>query len=154
MNNKLQKFASIFATEFEGPSIDNVIKTAINTLKMSKEELQIKILSEGRLGLFGLKGSKPAKIKVSPKVDKIENIIKFYFIQLLNFVNHQILFTEVKLKDNTVNIISILKESPESMLVFNKKIYNSILTLISSFIESLLPDYKVNIKFKISSSLK
>lgn len=154
MEKKLEKIATLFTTEFEGISVEHAVKTAVDKLKMSKDELQIKVLSEGQQGLFGLQGEKPAKIKVAPKTDNVENIIKFYFIKLLDFVNEDILFVEVKVQNNVVNITSVFKKMQEFLPITKNEVYTAILTLITLFISRLLPGYKVNLQFKFTTSSK
>lgn len=154
MEKKLQEFASLFSTEFEGISVEHALKTAVEKLKMSKDELQIKVLSEGQQGLFGLQGEKPAKIKITPKINKVENIIKFYFIKLLDFVNENILFVEVTIQNNIVYITSVLKKQNISLSVTQDEVYNAVLTLTTMFVSRLLPGYKVNLKFKFTTSPK
>lgn len=149
-----EKFATMFSCEFESTTVDDAIKLATNTLKMSKDELQIKVLSEGQQGLFGLRGEKPAKIKVSPKTDKVENILKFYFIKLLDFANNEIVFVEVKIQNKVVNITAVLKKTQISMLVTKKEVRDSILVLMSSMLANLLPDHKINLEFKFATSSK
>jgi spoIIIJ-associated protein len=53
--------------EFEGKSIEDALKLALEHLKVPKEKLSIEVLSEGAKGLFGMPGMKPAKIRVSIK---------------------------------------------------------------------------------------
>lgn len=51
--------------EFSGKNVETAIKTALKELGFSKEDIEIKILDEGKAGLFGMMGSHPARIKVS-----------------------------------------------------------------------------------------
>lgn len=53
--------------EFEGKSIEDALKQALEQLKQPKEKLSIEVLSEGAKGLFGMPGNKPARIRVSVK---------------------------------------------------------------------------------------
>lgn len=50
--------------EFEGKNIDGAIKKACKSLRISKEELKYDVISYGSTGIFGLVGSKKAKIRV------------------------------------------------------------------------------------------
>jgi spoIIIJ-associated protein len=56
--------------EFEGKTVNEAIKMALKTLKVSRETLNIKVVSEEQRGLFGMDGAKPAKIKVTIKEKK------------------------------------------------------------------------------------
>ena len=51
--------------EFEGKTFDEAVCKAMTALKVSRDQLNIKLLSEEKKGLFGMAGAKPAKIRVS-----------------------------------------------------------------------------------------
>ncbi len=54
--------------EFEGKNIENAIKKACDKLKIKEEKLKYDVISYGSTGIFGLVGTKKAKIRVtSPK---------------------------------------------------------------------------------------
>jgi spoIIIJ-associated protein len=50
--------------DFEGPTVEETIAFALKELDVSREKVEIKIVSEEKRGLFGMEGGKPAKIKV------------------------------------------------------------------------------------------
>ncbi len=51
--------------EVEGKTTKDAINDALKKLKVSKEQVTIKILSEEDKGLFGMSGQKLAKVKVT-----------------------------------------------------------------------------------------
>ena len=53
--------------EVEGSTVEEAIKKALEFLKVSREDVIIKVVCEEKKGLFGMEGAKPAKIKVSLK---------------------------------------------------------------------------------------
>jgi len=53
--------------EVEGRSIEEAIKKALGTLKVSRDAINVKVVCEEKKGLFGMDGAKPAKIKVTLK---------------------------------------------------------------------------------------
>jgi len=53
--------------EFEGVSVEKAIQKALKELKITRDKIQIQVLSEEEKGLFGMSGAKPAKIRVSIK---------------------------------------------------------------------------------------
>jgi spoIIIJ-associated protein len=53
--------------EFEGDTVEEAIKNAIETLSIPREQFDVKIVSEEKRGLFGMGGAKPAKILVTIK---------------------------------------------------------------------------------------
>jgi spoIIIJ-associated protein len=48
--------------EMEGKTAEEAIKAGLEKLGVSKDKVKIKILNEGASGLFGLMGSKPARV--------------------------------------------------------------------------------------------
>ena len=50
--------------EFEGETTEKAIKKAEKTLGIDREDMKIKVVCEEQNGLFGMQGSKKAKIKV------------------------------------------------------------------------------------------
>ena len=53
--------------EFDGASVEEAIKKATAHFGVLREDMDIKVLSEEQKGLFGMKGAKLAKIKVTLK---------------------------------------------------------------------------------------
>jgi len=53
--------------EVEGGSVDEAIKSALNDLNVSRDDVTVKVLCEEKRGLFGMGGGKPAKVKVTLK---------------------------------------------------------------------------------------
>lgn len=61
---------SLNEIEVEGGSLEEAIEIALRRLGVQRKDAEVKILCEERKGLFGLEGSKQAKIKVKIKRDK------------------------------------------------------------------------------------
>lgn len=55
--------------EFYGSSPEDAINNALKELKVSREDIFIKVVCEEKKGLFGMEGEKPAKIIVKYKKD-------------------------------------------------------------------------------------
>ena len=53
--------------EFEGFSVEKAISKAIKQLRVTRDQIDVKIVCEEKKGLFGMEGAKPAKIKVYVK---------------------------------------------------------------------------------------
>ena len=51
--------------EFEGKNIENAIKKACEKLKVKEEKLKYDVISYGSTGIFGLVGTKKAKIRMA-----------------------------------------------------------------------------------------
>ena len=58
------KFKSI---DVEGATVEDAINKALGQLKVSREEINVKVVCEEQKGLFGMEGAKTAKIKVTLK---------------------------------------------------------------------------------------
>ena len=56
--------------EVEGGTVEEAIKRAIDFFNVSREEITVKVMCEGKKGLFGMEGAKLAKIKASLKKNK------------------------------------------------------------------------------------
>lgn len=53
--------------EVEGKTTKEAIDTALKKLRVTKDRVEIKILSEEHRGLFGMNGNKLAKVKLTLK---------------------------------------------------------------------------------------
>ena len=51
--------------EVEGRDTKEAISTALKQLGVSKDRVKVKILSEERKGLFGMKGASQAKVRIT-----------------------------------------------------------------------------------------
>ena len=51
--------------EIEDKTPEAAIERALKILKASRKDVRIKILSEEKKGLFGMKGQKPSKVRVT-----------------------------------------------------------------------------------------
>ena len=56
------------ASEFEGNTLDEAIKKAVQAFGVPKSKLNINIVCEEKRGLFGMQGAKTSKIKVTRKL--------------------------------------------------------------------------------------
>ena len=56
--------------EYSGRSVEEAIEKGLKELNTTRENVEIKILNEGKSGLFGLMGSQPALVKIIPKDSK------------------------------------------------------------------------------------
>jgi spoIIIJ-associated protein len=62
VNKKNTKHRNI---EIEGATTKEAIKVGLKTLGVPRSKVKVKILSEGHKGLFGMKGSRLAKVKLT-----------------------------------------------------------------------------------------
>ena len=59
--------------DFEGNNVEEAICKAEHAFGVSRETLEIKIVCEEQKGLFGMRGAKPAKIKVKSASRETKN---------------------------------------------------------------------------------
>lgn len=53
--------------EIDGKSVEDAINNALKKLATTRDKIQVKVLCEEEKGLFGMKGAKPARIRVTLK---------------------------------------------------------------------------------------
>ncbi len=61
--------------EIEGRSVEEAIQEGLKKLQLEYKDVDIKILDEGKAGLFGLMGASPARVKISQKEPKKEKFV-------------------------------------------------------------------------------
>lgn len=59
-----------------GQTVDEAVKSALAQLQATKDRAEVSIIDEGKKGIFGF-GSRPAVVKVTVKLDPIEEAKKF-----------------------------------------------------------------------------
>jgi spoIIIJ-associated protein len=60
-----------------GQSVEEAVESALAQLKTTKDRTDISIIDEGKKGIFGIFGSRPAIVKVTVKADPIMEAKKF-----------------------------------------------------------------------------
>jgi len=67
MESKQERKRKQVELEFEGRTIEEAVEKALAELKVNRQDLEVKVLSEEEKGLFGMAGGKPALIRVKLK---------------------------------------------------------------------------------------
>jgi spoIIIJ-associated protein len=60
-----------------GQNVDEAVKSALAQLNTTKDRTEVSIIDEGKKGIFGIFGSRPAIVKVTVKADPIEEAKNF-----------------------------------------------------------------------------
>jgi spoIIIJ-associated protein len=60
-----------------GQNVDEAVESALAQLNTTKDRTEILIIDEGKKGIFGIFGSRPAIVKVTVKADPIEEAKNF-----------------------------------------------------------------------------
>jgi spoIIIJ-associated protein len=60
-----------------GQTVDEAVESALAQLKTTKDRTEIDVIDEGKRGIFGLFGTRPAVVKVTVKLDAVEETVKY-----------------------------------------------------------------------------
>lgn len=60
-----------------GQTVDEAVESALAQLKTTKDRTEIDVIDEGKKGIFGLFGTRPAVVKVTVKIDAVEETVKY-----------------------------------------------------------------------------
>ncbi|MCC3359347.1 RNA-binding cell elongation regulator Jag/EloR [Bacillus sp. REN16] len=60
-----------------GQTVDEAVESALAQLSTTRDRTEIQIIDEGKKGIFGIFGTKPAVVKVTVKIDPVEEAQKF-----------------------------------------------------------------------------
>ena len=60
-----------------GQTVKEAVESALAQLQTTEDRTEISIIDEGKKGIFGIFGSRPAVVKVTVKIDPIEETQKF-----------------------------------------------------------------------------
>lgn len=60
-----------------GQTVEEAVQSALAQLNATKDQVEIQIVDEGKKGLFGLFGSRPAVVEVTLKPGAIESVVDF-----------------------------------------------------------------------------
>lgn len=91
----------------EKATVDEAVKAALEELKVEKEEVKIEVINEPSKGLFGLIGSKNAKVKVTVTNGPEERTKKFFDVLLKKMdivADYKVDFSDNVLKVDIVKI--------------------------------------------------
>ncbi|WP_078543254.1 RNA-binding cell elongation regulator Jag/EloR [Litchfieldia alkalitelluris] len=83
-----------------GQTVDEAVESALAQLETTKDRAEISIINEGKKGIFGIFGSKPAVVKVTVKIDPIEEAAAF----LQKVVDSMGVSAKIDIKRNGKNV--------------------------------------------------
>ncbi|WP_423408643.1 RNA-binding cell elongation regulator Jag/EloR [Heyndrickxia sp. MSNUG] len=61
----------------KGHTVNEAVESALAQLKTTKDRTEIDVIDEGKKGIFGLFGNRPAVVKVTVKPDAFEETVKY-----------------------------------------------------------------------------
>jgi spoIIIJ-associated protein len=68
-----------------GQSVEEAVKSALENLKTTKDRIDVRIIDEGKKGLFGIFGTRPAVVHVQVKPDPIGEAQKYLYDVIKTF---------------------------------------------------------------------
>ena len=130
--------------EIEAKTVEEAIKLALKKLGAKKEEVDIEVINEGKMGLFGLMGATPAQVKVRLKDNRgqvkqqkeetsssLQDKVKEILIKILNLMG---IDAEVETSVTSERITANVKSSQGALLIGKKGQTLESLQLITSLI--------------------
>jgi spoIIIJ-associated protein len=121
-----------------GQTVKEAVKSALTQLQVTEDRTIINIIDEGKRGLLGIFGSRPAVVKVSLKIDPIEEAKKF----LLDVSKKMGSPVMIDVKRNGRQVTFYLKGEKIALLIGKRgQTLNSLQYLTQLFINRLADQY-------------
>lgn len=96
-----------------GQTVEEAVESALAQLKTTKDRADVAIIDEGKKGIFGIFGSRPAVVKVTVIIDPIEEAKKF-----LNQVSEQMgAEVNIEVKREGKQVLFVLKGEKIALLI-------------------------------------
>jgi len=96
-----------------GQTVEEAIEAGLKELNASREQVEISIVDEGKRGVLGIFGARPAIVKVKLILDPIEETVKF-LKQVCKYMNAEI---EVEVKTEGKHVYFNLKSEKAGFLI-------------------------------------
>jgi spoIIIJ-associated protein len=103
----------------ERATVDEAVKAALEELGTEKEEVSIEVINEPSKGLFGLIGSKNAKVKVTVTNGPVERTEKFFDILLKKM--DIIADYKVDFSDNVIKVDIVKINEDDKGIIIGKR---------------------------------
>lgn len=106
--------------EFAGKSVDDAIQAACDHYECEREKLEIEILEGGSTGIFGLVGTKKAKVIARLRANKqeLESVILGVVKKLLDFIVEG---STLRIDTTTDPILVVIEDEKNSGLIIGKE---------------------------------
>lgn len=85
-----------------GQTVEEAVQSALKQLGITEDQAKINIVDEGKKGILGLFGSKPAIVKVTKKEDPIEKLENY--VKKIVSAFHVPIELDTKVEQNTVTM--------------------------------------------------
>lgn len=124
-----------------GQTVDGAVESALAQLNTTRDRTEIKIIDEGKKGLFGIFGSKPAVVKVTVKIDPVEEAQKF----LQNVVSTMGVSATIDVKRNGKNVTFNLSGEKIAVLIGKRGQTLNSLQYLTQLVANRFSDQYLNI---------
>ena len=123
--------------EFSGKTVEEAVETGLGELGVTREEVEIEVLDEGKKKLFG---SVPARVKITvkPKLTDGERAVEF----LKGLLIHLEIEAVPELKDEGEKIVIDLQSSGKGIIGRRGEMIDAIQTLAGAVANTGRKDYK------------
>jgi spoIIIJ-associated protein len=75
------------AIEIEGKTAQKAIEKACEHFHMSREDLDIEVLENRSIGIFGITGNRKAKIRATPKIDPCVQLAREVLTKIISLIS-------------------------------------------------------------------
>ncbi len=129
--------------EFEGKNKDDAVKKALETLRLTIDQVKIEYIEDGKASFFGFKSGKPAKIKVyyeeaeSEFAEEVKNYLKGFFEKMPVTVN-----VAFEKEDNDKIVFKLMSEDSGLLIGKRGKTLESIQLLVNIALNKKKEDWK------------
>ena len=123
---------------FTGKTVEEAVKTALDTLGISEEQADITVVEESAKGLFGL-GGHPAKVLVTKKKDTVSKTVEFLeglFEKLSVEVK-----TEVSETEDGKVVIDLITENSSAVIGYRGEVLDALQCLAGAIYNSDKDEY-------------
>lgn len=104
------------SVKMKGRTIEEAIKSALEVLKATKEDVDIRVISEGEQGVLGVFGGKDAEVEIKLKTDIAEEA-KNVLQDILDRAGH---ITQVYVQDDSAETASLEIKADDPARVIGK----------------------------------
>jgi spoIIIJ-associated protein len=124
-----------------GQTVDEAVESALAQLNTTRDRTEIKIIDEGKKGIFGIFGSKPAVVKVTVLIDPVEEAQKF----LEKVVSTMGVSAKVDVKRNGKNVMFNLSGEKIAVLIGKRGQTLNSLQYLTQLVANRFSDQYLNI---------
>lgn len=125
--------------EWTGKTVEEAVSTALGELKATEEDVNIEVIDEGNKGIFGIIGSRLAKVIVSKKETRAQMAYRF----LTDILEKMGISAEVELEETESSIVLKLKSEDIGVIIGRRgETLDSLQYILNLVVNRFKGDYK------------